>query len=720
MLFVWSFEQAIGIYQRLSSHKEEVSFSASSLPSCKDDVFLDRERCYTMIYAPNSSEFRDVVGRMEVDQRLVRGFSSGMIMDQYLYENPNTVMAAVEFFKKDSRNYAFSVQTNGTARWFKGQFFSFNEYVQLPVIVAVQKALSPFLDGMDVSVGLVTVPPASAEAVDGVVVKTTDILLPLFYVSSMVLVLMMQVHDTVEKKGVVDVLVVHSLRRTAHYLSLVATWSSLCFWNSFAFVGTYSLFYMQSVGFYEVGLMMSCGQAMMSLGLVVGALVQKKGSVLGVGVLMFFWSWVSMVSGFSGVYTEWVTPWGVLVYGLREGGLATQMLMWLLSFCYTLLGWVFSARVWKALGRSGVAFEITDAKMGGLLIKVDNLSKRFGGLVALDDVSLELGPSQEKVILGTCSAGKSTLLKSILDEGCPFIRRKRGLAIGYCPQESLLFEHLAVDEWLHLVNAIRHNEEQMVEVSVDKRIICELNAGERRWLCVQTAIMGMLSRPGAALILLDEPTSEMNPKLKRMTWKKIQELKEAGCSVLVATHDVDEAERGDEIVVLARGTTVFTGTELEMRRRFGCGYQLNVRAVPSMVQNVQGLVIKTLGGKTSKQTSSDGYCTFEVPHEMEDRLPGLLTTLDMNKSTFGVEDVQLRSTTISHSFMSLIRQVELEAAVREGRYELLLVAEENIALKIPIGSELVESPSGYLYQLVWSPDPRGRLTIASYSLIPSH
>jgi hypothetical protein len=267
------------------------------------------------------------------------------------------------------------------------------------------------------------------------------------------------------------------------------------------------------------------------------------------------------------------------------------------------------------------------------------------------------------------------------------------------------------------------NNGTKIKAIEDNRVIWELDAGERRWVSLQTAMVGMLSPSDSAssshrnaLVLLDEPTSEMSPKRKRMTWKKIQELKQAGCSVLISTHDVDEAERGDEIIVLSRGMTVFTGTELELRRRFGCGYQLNIRVASSMVQKVQNIVVKTLGGKAVNHGSPDGYCTFDVPHEMEDRLPGLLTTLDMNKSIFGVEDVQLRSATISNSFMSLIRQVELEAAVREGRYELLLVAEEGIALKIPIGSDLVESPSGNLYQLAWSTDPlTGKLTIASYT-----
>ena len=430
------------------------------------------------------------------------------------------------------------------------------------------------------------------------------------------------------------------------------------------------------------------------------------------------------------------------MFGLRgQGGWATQALMWLLSWGFMLLAWVASARAWTRFGRwNDTSSMLLDAG----IIKLDHLRKRYGATLALDDASLLLEPGQEKVILGTCSAGKSTLLKSIIDEQCPYVRRAPGLLIGYCPQEPTFFDYMTVAEWLGLIRAIRGLDVEEGEcyladeddgdvklksatmpILQDHRVISDLNRGERRWLSLQTAMVGMSASTRGhrdGLVLLDEPTVEMSPKLKRLAWGLIQEIKQAGCGVLVATHDVEEAERGDEIIVLSRGVTVFTGTELELRRRFGCGYQLNIRVSPAMLvtRAVHNLVTRTLGSKTANKTSSDGYCTFDVPHEMEDRLPRLLTTLDMNRSVLGVEDVQLRSATVFNSFMSLIRQVELEAAVREGRYELLLVAEEQIALKIPIGSDLVESPSGILYQLVWSTDPsNGRLTISSYSMVPA-
>lgn len=400
-----------------------------------------------------------------------------------------------------------------------------------------------------------------------------------------------------------------------------------------------------------------------------------------------------------------------------------------------LAGWAISVRAWRWFGGTD-GDKINDGKGGKaskVVVKVEHIRRRFGRTVALEDVTLELAAGQEKAVLGTCSAGKSTLIKSILDERCPYVRRARGTTVGYCPQEPQLLAHLTVEEWLRLVRAIRgipedpgddtadsadaddgddaNTDDADADTERDNRVIWELNAGERRWVALLTATIG------STLVLLDEPTSEMSPKLKRMAWKKIQELKQRGVSVLIATHDVDEAERADEILVLSRGISVFTGTELELRRRFGCGYMLNIRVSGTMADNVQSLVTKTLGTKAvvGKVTSADGYCTFDVPHEMEDRLPRLLTTLDMNKSLFGVEDVQLRAATIANSFMTLIKQVELEAAVREGRYELLLVAEEGIALKIPIGSDLVESPSGSLYSVTWGTDPStGRLTITNY------
>lgn len=221
VLFLWSSERFASVFFPSSQSLEVSPDSLARIPSCNDDVFMEpTANCYTLIYAPNTTEFRDVVGRLGVPERELRGFRSGVDMDAYLYEHPNTVLAAVEFFRESATKYAFSVQTNGTARWFKGAFFNRDTYVQLPVIVGVQRAMSRFLDGKSVEVGLRKIPMATAMVMEREVVGAShlsksersdrrdrsdrseiDILLPLFYISSSILILIMQVHDTVEKHG---------------------------------------------------------------------------------------------------------------------------------------------------------------------------------------------------------------------------------------------------------------------------------------------------------------------------------------------------------------------------------------------------------------------------------------------------------------------------------------------------------------------------------------
>lgn len=147
------------IYQRLDSGQGESKQAlmlpfGSAIPDCEQNVFMRQDvQCYSLLYSPDTEEFNAVVRDMCQDnqpalsERLVKGFPSGRSMDEYLYDHPNTVIAAVEFFKEGTHKYAFSVQTNGTVRWFKGKFQEPHSYAQIPVILAVQKALATKIIG---------------------------------------------------------------------------------------------------------------------------------------------------------------------------------------------------------------------------------------------------------------------------------------------------------------------------------------------------------------------------------------------------------------------------------------------------------------------------------------------------------------------------------------------------------------------------------------------
>lgn len=79
-----------------------------------------------------------------------KGFQNGQEIDTYLFEHPNTVLAAIEIFKESNTSYAFSVQVNSTARWFKGKFQEPTAYIALPVQMAVERAIATEVAGENI------------------------------------------------------------------------------------------------------------------------------------------------------------------------------------------------------------------------------------------------------------------------------------------------------------------------------------------------------------------------------------------------------------------------------------------------------------------------------------------------------------------------------------------------------------------------------------------
>jgi hypothetical protein len=210
---------------------------SSNLPNCERNIFMRRDtKCYSLIFSPDTEEFRDIVQSMcqdnqpPLEESLVRGFPSGLDVDKYLYENPNTVIATVEFFKESGSKYAFSVQTNGTVRWFKGKFQQPHIYAQLPVIVGIQKAIATKLSGSSVEwdINIGEFPhPSSEMAYDANFA-------PFFYISSMLLLVILQAFEIVDQreKGFIGLLTLSGMMDVPYWSYLTSTYSTLHFMNA--------------------------------------------------------------------------------------------------------------------------------------------------------------------------------------------------------------------------------------------------------------------------------------------------------------------------------------------------------------------------------------------------------------------------------------------------------------------------------------------------------
>lgn len=197
----------------------------------------------------------------------------------------------------------------------------------------------------------------------------------------------------------------------------------------------------------------------------------------------------------------------------------------------------------------------------------------FGGFRAVDDVSLTVRPGQVLGLLGANGAGKTTLIRTVLGLLAPTSGTVRVLGgapsrdtrrrIGYVPQGLGLAADLTVAENLAFV-AAAYGLDEVPEPPADlaaerDRLVGSLGLGLQRRLAFAAALSH-----SPELLVLDEPTSGVDPLARAALWDTVHEQAEAGVAVLVTTHYMQEAEQCDALVLLSRGRRVAAGTLAEV------------------------------------------------------------------------------------------------------------------------------------------------------------
>ncbi|MBB5842199.1 ABC-2 type transport system ATP-binding protein [Conyzicola lurida] len=201
------------------------------------------------------------------------------------------------------------------------------------------------------------------------------------------------------------------------------------------------------------------------------------------------------------------------------------------------------------------------------LARVTNVTRRFGEVTALDDVSLEIRSGQIVGLLGPNGAGKSTLLTLLqglrrptsgtveLFGGSPQVAANRRL-LGCTPQATALPETLRVGEVIdfvgvHFADAVPTPElaEEFGLGDLLRRQTGSLSGGQKRRLSVALAFVG---RP--RLVLLDEPTTGLDVDARHTLWEAIRRQHDAGATVVITSHYLEEIEAlADRVVVIDHG-----------------------------------------------------------------------------------------------------------------------------------------------------------------------
>jgi ABC-2 type transport system ATP-binding protein len=209
-------------------------------------------------------------------------------------------------------------------------------------------------------------------------------------------------------------------------------------------------------------------------------------------------------------------------------------------------------------------------------IAARDLVKRYGDRVALRGVSLSAGRGELVAVIGPNGAGKTTLLSILAgiqpsDEGSVDGPR----SIGWVPQQPALYGKLTVAENLMLFARLERAADPptAVERMLDLTALGEraddqvatLSGGNRQRVNIA---IGLLGEPD--VLLLDEPSSGLDPRQRERLWEFIVRLAEDGTTVVYATHHIQEADRyADRLVVLADGECVFDGSPRELEQATG-------------------------------------------------------------------------------------------------------------------------------------------------------
>ncbi len=220
-------------------------------------------------------------------------------------------------------------------------------------------------------------------------------------------------------------------------------------------------------------------------------------------------------------------------------------------------------------------------------IRVEGLSKRFGDFMAVDGVSFAVASGEVFGFLGPNGAGKTTVIKILTGILAPSRGRARiaGLDIradrdrlkrqlGYMSQKFSLYRDLTVAENIRLYGGIYQLRRDDLEARLpeileladlrgqEEQLARDLPLGMRQRLALGCAI---LHRP--RIVFLDEPTSGVDPLARRKFWRIIRQLAEAGVTILVSTHYMDEAEHCGRLAFMHQGRLVAVGAPGELRAR---------------------------------------------------------------------------------------------------------------------------------------------------------
>jgi ABC-2 type transport system ATP-binding protein len=293
-------------------------------------------------------------------------------------------------------------------------------------------------------------------------------------------------------------------------------------------------------------------------------------------------------------------------------------------------------------------------------VEIEALVKRYGTTIAVDGLSVTARRGEVTALLGPNGAGKTTTVEICegfrhADAGTVRVLgldpaadgRRLKPRVGVMPQSGGVPTTARAGEFLQLMASFYAHPIDPAAL-LDRLGLTEhartphrrLSGGQRQRLSLAAALVG---RP--ELVFLDEPTAGLDPQARHSTWELTEELRAAGVSVVLTTHNMDEAERlADHVIIVDRGRVVAQGRTAELT---GAERQLRFRARPGL--GLDELLTALPAGSAAKESPAGHYVVEG------DVRPELLATVTAWCAAHGVmtEDLRIERRTLEDVFLEL-------------------------------------------------------------------
>ncbi|KAG1685100.1 ATP-binding cassette sub-family A member 3 [Nymphon striatum] len=299
--------------------------------------------------------------------------------------------------------------------------------------------------------------------------------------------------------------------------------------------------------------------------------------------------------------------------------------------------------------------------------------------VAVDNISLKLFKGQITALLGHNGSGKTTTISmitgmfppttgSIAVNGFNIAKNlnEARRTMGFCPQDSIYFNELTVEEHLELIGILKETDTNDLQENIErvcqavdlkdkmKSLATTLSGGMKRKLSLAMAMIG-----DSDVLLLDEPTSGLDPEARRKVWDMLLSIR-LDKTIVLTTHYMEEADAlGDRIAILTHGKIFCCGSTMFLKEKFGAGYHL--RMVKNQNCDVDKLrdMISTYFD-TKLERSSGQEVSFQIEASNVSSFPSLFSDLEKNKVELGIESFGLSVTNMEDVFLKVGNIVDSE------------------------------------------------------------